>query len=49
VGSYDRVGSELANYMSLGFSTFILDVPVSPDDLEHTAAAFEHATRLLKS
>jgi hypothetical protein len=24
-------------------------VPVSPDDLEHTAAAFEHATRLLKS
>jgi alkanesulfonate monooxygenase len=49
VGNYDRVGSELANYMSLGFSTFILDVPVSPDDLEHTAAAFEHATRLLKS
>jgi alkanesulfonate monooxygenase len=49
VGSYDRVASELANYMSLGFTTFILDVPVSPDDLEHTAAAFEHATRLLKS
>jgi alkanesulfonate monooxygenase len=49
VGSYDRVGSELANYMSLGFSTFILDVPVSPDDLEHTAAAFQHAIRLLKS
>jgi alkanesulfonate monooxygenase len=49
VGSYDRVGSELAHYMSLGFSTFILDVPVSPDDLEHTAAAFEHASRLLRS
>jgi alkanesulfonate monooxygenase len=49
VGSYDRVGSELAHYMSLGFSTFILDVPVSPDDLEHTAAAFEHASRQLKS
>jgi alkanesulfonate monooxygenase len=43
VGSYDRVGSELAHYMSLGFSTFILDVPVSPDDLEHTAIAFERA------
>jgi hypothetical protein len=24
-------------------------VPVSPDDLEHTAAAFAHATHLLKS
>jgi hypothetical protein len=35
--------------MLLGFSTFILDVSVAPDDLEHTAAAFEHATRLLKS
>ena len=43
VGSYDRVGSELAHYMSLGFSTFILDVPASPDDLEHTAMAFERA------
>jgi len=43
VGSYDRVGSELAHYMSLGFSTFILDVPVSPNDLEHTAIAFERA------
>jgi alkanesulfonate monooxygenase len=47
VGSYDRVGSELAHYMSLGFSTFILDVPVAPEDLDHTAAAFGHAGRLL--
>jgi alkanesulfonate monooxygenase len=46
VGSYDRVGSELAHYMSLGFSTFILDVPVSQEDLDHTAMAFEHASRL---
>lgn len=49
VGSYDRVGAELARYMSLGFSTYILDVPASSDDLEHTAAAFKHATRLLRS
>jgi alkanesulfonate monooxygenase len=49
VGSYDLVGAELANYMALGFSTFILDVPASPNDLEHTAAAFDHATRLLRS
>jgi alkanesulfonate monooxygenase len=49
VGSYDRVGGELAHYMALGFTTFILDVPASPDDLEHTAAAFDHASRLLRS
>jgi alkanesulfonate monooxygenase len=47
VGSYDRVGSELAHYMSLGFSTFILDVPASREDLDHTAMAFERAGRLL--
>ena len=49
VGSYDRVGSELAHYMSLGFSTFILDVPFSAEDLEHTAAAFERAGRLISA
>jgi alkanesulfonate monooxygenase len=48
VGSYDRVGSELAHYMSLGFSTFILDVPASPEDLDHTAMAFEHASRVVR-
>jgi alkanesulfonate monooxygenase len=48
VGSYDRVGSELAHYMSLGFSTFILDVPASREDLDHTAMAFEYAGRLLR-
>jgi alkanesulfonate monooxygenase len=47
VGSYDRVGSELAHYMSLGFSTFILDVPASREDVDHTAMAFERAGRLL--
>jgi alkanesulfonate monooxygenase len=49
VGSYDRVGAELAHYMELGFSTFILDVPASPDDIQHTAAAFDHASRMLRS
>jgi alkanesulfonate monooxygenase len=49
VGSYDRIGGELANYMALGFTTFILDVPASPEDLNHTAAAFAHATSLLRS
>ena len=49
VGSYDRVGAELAHYMSVGFSTFILDVPVSPEDLDHTAVAFGHAGALLEA
>ena len=49
VGSYDRVGSELARYMSLGFSTFILDVPFSPEDLDHTAMAFGCAERILRT
>ena len=47
VGSYDRVGSELAHYISLGFSTFILDVPASREDLDHTASAFERAGRVV--
>ena len=33
--------------MSLGFSTFILDVPFSPEDLDHTAMAFGCAERIL--
>jgi alkanesulfonate monooxygenase len=49
VGSYDRVGSELAHYMSLGFSTFILDVPFSAEDLVHTAVAFEQAEQLARA
>ena len=35
--------------MSQGFSTFILDVPPSPEDLDHTAVAFQHAGSLLEA
>jgi alkanesulfonate monooxygenase len=45
VGSYDRVAAELARYMELGFKTFILDIPASREELEHTAVAFERAAR----
>ncbi len=44
VGSYERVGSELGRYIAKGFGSFILDVPASPEELEHTAVAFEAAT-----
>jgi alkanesulfonate monooxygenase len=43
VGSYDRVGHELARYIALGSRTFILDVPYSREELDHTAMAFERA------
>jgi alkanesulfonate monooxygenase len=43
VGSYDRVADELERYLLLGFSTFILDIPPSEEELGHTAIAFERA------
>jgi alkanesulfonate monooxygenase len=45
VGSYDRVSRELARYLELGFGTFILDIPFSEEELEHTSVAFERALR----
>jgi alkanesulfonate monooxygenase len=44
VGSYERVGRELARYLEQGASLFILDIPASAEELEHTARAFEYAT-----
>jgi alkanesulfonate monooxygenase len=44
VGTYDRVGEELASYIRMGYTTFILDIPASREELEHTAVAFERAT-----
>jgi alkanesulfonate monooxygenase len=43
VGSYERVGAEVARYLRLGFTTFVLDIPPSEDELQHTAVAFEQA------
>ena len=48
VGSYARVGEELARYIALGYRTFILDVPVDPDDLHHTSLAFQRALEVSK-
>ena len=39
-----RVGEELAGYIRMGYTTFILDIPASREELEHTAVAFERAT-----
>jgi alkanesulfonate monooxygenase len=44
VGSYERVGAELARYIRLGFTTFILDIPPSREELHHTDIAFAAAS-----
>jgi alkanesulfonate monooxygenase len=44
VGSYGQVADELAAYRSAGFTTIILDVPPSAEDLAHTFAAMAAAT-----
>jgi alkanesulfonate monooxygenase len=43
VGSYDRVADEVARYVDVGYRTFILDAPASPDELRHTGVVFERA------
>jgi alkanesulfonate monooxygenase len=49
VGTYDQVGAEIARYMSVGYSTFILDIPPSYEELQHTASAFEAAKELVSA
>ena len=43
VGGYEQVGEELARYLDLGCHTFILDVPVCEQDLQHARIAFDLA------
>jgi Coenzyme F420-dependent N5,N10-methylene tetrahydromethanopterin reductase and related flavin-dependent oxidoreductases len=43
VGSYARVGEELARYMTQGFKTFILDIPPSEEELHHIGVVFREA------
>ena len=43
VGSYERVGDELARYLGLGYRSYILDIPPNEDELRHTSEAFQHA------
>jgi alkanesulfonate monooxygenase len=43
VGSYEQVAGELTKYVLAGYRTVILDVPTSPQELEHTAMTFNLA------
>lgn len=45
VGEYSDVAEILKSYLDLGYSTFIMDVPAESADFEHTARAFELATK----
>jgi alkanesulfonate monooxygenase len=43
VGSYDRVADEVARYVEIGYRTFILEAPASPDEMRHIGIVFERA------
>jgi alkanesulfonate monooxygenase len=43
VGSYEQVAQELARYLALGCGTFILDIPLCEEDLQHARIAFDLA------
>jgi alkanesulfonate monooxygenase len=49
VGSYGAVADEVARYMGQGYKTFILDIPPSDEELEHTAVVFDRAQALARS
>lgn len=45
VGSHDRVADEVARYVRAGYSTFILDIPASAEEMRHIGVVFERAAR----
>lgn len=47
VGSYSTVATELARYISLGFRTFILDIPPSEEELHHMGVVFKQSVEQL--
>ncbi len=44
VGSYQRVGNELARYIAAGYHSFILDIPPNEEELHHINLTFDHAS-----
>lgn len=43
VGNYSKVAAEVARYITLGFTTFILDIPPNEEELYHTGVVFKRA------
>lgn len=48
VGSYDRVAAEIASYIRAGFTTYILDIPPSEEELVTIRKAFDKAEALFR-
>jgi alkanesulfonate monooxygenase len=48
VGSYQRVAAEVARYIALGHTTFILDIPPSREELSHVGEVFRKAAELVE-
>lgn len=46
VGTYERVAREVGDYIAKGYRTFILDIPPSYEELEHTGKVFKRALEL---
>lgn len=47
VGRYDRVAEELARYIVRGYTTCILDIPPTREELQHIQVVFSHARQLV--
>jgi alkanesulfonate monooxygenase len=43
VGGYETVAHEISRYISLGYRTFILDIPPNEEELQHAGSVFERA------
>ena len=46
---YEELAGEVARYIAQGFTTFILDIPPSLSELEHTNMVFEQAANMLSA
>jgi len=49
VGSYERVGQELVEYVGCGYTTFVLDEPPSAEEMQHVGIAFQRAFKMAKA
>lgn len=48
VGRYELVGDELARYIGIGYTRFILDVPSDLEELRHTNLCFQRALEVTR-
>ncbi len=49
VGSYERIADELGRYIEAGYTTYILDIPPSEEELDHIGIVFRRASERVLS